>query len=343
MSLLVLAPFTQGPIRGNRVSVDRTVSTLRKAGLEVCLREGGPRDSLDALVADTQSSTWRLIHAFHAFHAGVQAYNLARVLELPYLITITGSDLFEEQYSANPLTAASVTAADRIICFDRLIGCQVAKTFAVPTERIVTIPQGVQWYADAGDAYRSQDGRAVLFLPAALRPVKGVLEMIEALAPLYAQCPFELLVAGGALDAVYAERVRQLARCYPFVTLLGEVPHEQMGYYYRGADLLLNGSWFEGGLANSVLEGLAMGCTVVARDVIGNRAAVSVGENGYLFTHDDELLEIVMRLLSDRQALTAGRGRIAECARQRYSPQQEGELLLACYRSILNLSQDLLF
>lgn len=72
----------------------------------------------------------------------MQAYNLARVLELPYLITITGSDLFEEQYSANPLTATSVTAADRIICFDRLIGCQVAKTFAVPSERIVTIPQG---------------------------------------------------------------------------------------------------------------------------------------------------------------------------------------------------------
>ena len=343
MSLLMLAPFSSGPSRGNLVTVSRTVRILRQEGLSVVVADCQQSLSADQLTPLIMAEDCRLIHGFHAYHTGLLAYDLYQRSGLPYILTITGSDLFDPLYRDHVGTIRAVQAAARIICFDKTIAVRVAEAFAIPMDNLCVIPQSVDWYPDDGERYRSSRSGGVILLPAALRPVKGVCEAIQALAPIAESLSFELLVAGGDIDAEYGDAVRRAAEQYHFVKVLGDVPHDQMGYYYRGADIVLNSSWFEGGLPNGIIEALAMGCPVVARDIVGNRAAIRDGVDGSLFHSDEELQAQIVRLLSNRDHMRGERTARADFARQRFSPAREASELLACYREVLTLPPNTLF
>jgi glycosyltransferase involved in cell wall biosynthesis len=81
------------------------------------------------------------------------------------------------------------------------------------------------------------------------------------------------------------------------------------------ADIVLNCSLSEGGMANSVLEALAFGRAVLASDIEGNRSLIEDGVTGLLFTGPDAFVDQTTRLLSDaglRHRLgEAGRARVA--------------------------------
>jgi glycosyltransferase involved in cell wall biosynthesis len=79
------------------------------------------------------------------------------------------------------------------------------------------------------------------------------------------------------------------------------------------ADIVLNCSLAEGGMANSVLEALACGRAVLASDIEGNRSLIDNGVTGLLFSGPGDFAGKAARLLGDpalRQKLgEAGRAR----------------------------------
>jgi glycosyltransferase involved in cell wall biosynthesis len=81
------------------------------------------------------------------------------------------------------------------------------------------------------------------------------------------------------------------------------------------ADVVLNCSLSEGGMANSVLEALALGRAVLASDVPGNRSLVEDGVTGLLFGTPEELTAKADRLLEDPDL----RARLGEAGRERVS------------------------
>jgi glycosyltransferase involved in cell wall biosynthesis len=101
------------------------------------------------------------------------------------------------------------------------------------------------------------------------------------------------------------------------------------------ADVVLNCSISEGGMANSVLEAQALGRAVLAADIPGNRALVENEVTGLLFGADAELEAAARRLARDpalRARLgAAGRARVTE----RYAPAREIEGYLAVYRRLI--------
>jgi glycosyltransferase involved in cell wall biosynthesis len=104
------------------------------------------------------------------------------------------------------------------------------------------------------------------------------------------------------------------------------------------ADVVLNCSLSEGGMANSVLEALALGRAVLASDIPGNRSLVEDGITGFLFGGPEELAAKADRLLQDpdlRARLgTAGRERV----NARFGSDRETDGYLAAYARLAPVS-----
>lgn len=334
MRIALFSPFSSGPLRGNMITVQRIAQHLPATGWETMTVALDTTDMSQAkqLVDRYQPD---LLHAFHAFHSGPTARRLAAHHQTPYLITMTGSDLHDPAFCRHTASAQALQDAAAIICFDSLAADLLTTLYPHLVAQTHIIPQGVTPLATRHPFSRPEPSFIIL-LPAALRPVKGILEAFDALAPLAQQAPqLRLWVAGGDLDPQYATRIRQQAATLPWVTLLGEVPHERMGDLFAACDLVLNHSHFEGGMANTLLEAMAAGKPVIASDVIGNRSLIRQSETGWLFKDHHELYELTERLMRDQLLLKTTGKNAKQMVLTQLSAQHEATRLAELYHQVL--------
>lgn len=275
-----------------------------------------------------------LLHAFHAFHAGPVARRTATALNIPYLITLTGSDLFDPSLRDHPDTRQAIADAAAITCFDSLVAKLAAGSFPGSAQKIVVIPQGVEPFPESLPLPKPENSFIIL-LPAALRPVKGIDFAIHQLAPLATKLPgLQLWIVGGALDSRYEASIRAEAANCPWVKLLGETPYQSMGQQYVTADLVLNSSEFEGGMANVLLEAMIMAKPVLARDIPGNRSLILHGKTGWLFEDGDTLRQLILALAQQPdQREQVGRA-AQRFVTEHYSPSQEALTLIKLYKKL---------
>ena len=298
MHIALICPFSSGPGRGNITTVRRIADNLPAAGCRITMV------NLDAMSAEEQLAVLDqdnpgLLHAFHAYHAGPTARIASQKSGIPYLITITGSDLFDSILCSAEETRSAILDAAAVTCFDPLVAQRLTKVFPHISGKLTVIPQGVA-PLPVQNSFPHPDDNFLILLPAALRPVKGVINAIDALTPLTLEFPsLRLIVVGGSLDPEYADKVQEMVGARPWVQLFGDIPYQQMGALYSAADLVLNSSVFEGGMANALLEAMVMGRPVLARDILGNRSLISHGETGWLYSNDYELKELVRMLMLD--------------------------------------------
>ena len=239
-----------------------------------------------------------------------QLENMQKKTAIPYIITITGSDLFDPYMNSHPETVSALGKAACVTCFDQVVASETLAAFPFLKEKLIIIPQGVEKLSPASDWPRTDDTFLIL-MPAAIRPAKGILEAINALEPLKAELPdMRLLLAGGDIDPEYAMEIKTRIEPLDWIETAGDVPHDKMSGLYSASDLVLNCSLFEGGMANSILEAMIMGRPVLARDIPGNRSAVKNGETGWLYSSDEELRRIII-MLAEQPGLRKSAGRAA--------------------------------
>ena len=175
------------------------------------------------------------------------------------------------------------------------------------------------------------------FLPAGLRRVKNVLAPLAPLSRLNRKYPqVRFLLAGPVLEQDYADEVLQRMDEHPFARYLGTIDHDAIDAVYRSCDVVLNCSVFEGGMANSVLEALALGKPVLASAAEGNRSVIEHGVTGLTYMNEDDFYRQALRLIED---IGLGK-RLGEngcrLVREKYSPRKEGAAYLDLYRQILS-------
>lgn len=334
MRIVLLNPFSHGPLRGNMITVQRIAHHLPTVGCESAIigLDAVSPDQAQQLIDQFQP---KLLHAFHAFHSGPTARLLARQTGRPYVVTMTGSDLYDPSFYSHPDTLLALQDAAAITCFDQLAADQLTRRQPELEPRVQVIPQGVTPLT-ATEPFLRPANSFIILLPAAIRPVKGILEAITALAPLADQDPrLQLWLAGGDLDVSYADQVRHQAAGLPWVRLLGEVPHQRMGDLFAACDLVLNNSSFEGGMANTLLEAMAAGKPVIARDVSGNRSLIRHNEAGWLFKNQRHLRQLITQLLSCPEPLKTAGTTAKTLVTSRFSPQHEAAALAALYTRLV--------
>ena len=344
--LAVLTPFAAPSVRGNAVTVGRVVHGLRERGIAVAVWDLSA-SSEATIEGGVEGDPPALIHAFHAYRVGPLALRLARRLEVPLVVTLTGTDANHDLF--DPARAASVwrvlEGAAAVTAFDDSIVERVAGVLPDLRSRLVVVPQAVRFDARAPfDLARHWPlpSARVLFvtdvnsrLPVLVRPVKAPRTAVAGLDALAAADPrVRLLLAGPVLDEQEGAALHRDLAARPWARHIGPVPHAQMASLLDAADVVLNCSFSEGGMPNSVLEALALGRAVLASDIPGNRTLVEDGVTGLLFADSGALAAQAARLARDPVL----RGRLGAAGRalveSKYPPARELDGYAAVYRRL---------
>ena len=335
MRIALITPHYCPDIRGNAVTVRRIEHHLRLLG---CTPDVFALDSVSAESAVTRiiAGGYDLCHAFHAHEGGSVARMIANLSNVPYIITLTGSDInMACADNRRGETLAALAGSTRIVAFHSSIAERLVFEFPALADRIAVIPQGVLL---PGKIYvEPPTDQFTFLLPAGLRPVKNVLFPLEPLARLILEEPsLRLVIAGPMLDKVYATQVVDQLRHFPFANYIGAVEHPEMGKLYRQASAVLNTSLSEGGMANSLLEAMAWCRPVLAAAIEGNRSLVTDGVTGLLYRDSAEFFDKARQLLIDSTL----RKQLTSTARQmlleKHSPECEATEYLKLYREILS-------
>jgi glycosyltransferase involved in cell wall biosynthesis len=334
MRIAIISPYSLLPMRGNITTVARIAHSLEASGQQVIVI---PADvtNIDAMESRLDGFEPHIIHGFHAYICGEIARRQAERLGVPCVITTTGSDVNATELRIHACTQYAMEHADSVVCFDESARSQVVRSFPNISDRIAVIHQGVEMPpATEYVCDRIPEDSFVVFLPAALRPVKNIEFPICALSSLARENGnLVLVIAGGILDTGYADLVcRQIAAVH-FVIWLGEVPREQIGALYTRADVVINCSHHEG-MPNSLLEAMSMGKPVLAVDIPGNQSLVRDNVTGWLYRNKSEFCSIILTLMHDAELrLETGR-RAREFVREHFSSNIEAEQYIKLYTAL---------
>jgi len=322
--VVLVSSALQQPTRGNHTTIQRWMRFVQ--GVDLVL--------VPATTPVELGFTPDLVDGYHAIHGGHAAKRLADRYGVPLVVNLGGTDLFA--------CLKGDAAVERVL----LAAAYVTGAFPEFGERLrehfgrainyATVPRGVPIPADLPP--REPHDTLRVLLPSGLRPVKDVLLAIDLGERLRTRgLPIELRILGPAMDRHYARRVRERAKVAGFVTI-DEMEPERMHDAYFAADVVWNTSVHEGG-SNALLEAVAHGCAIFARDIPGNQEMLhEAGAAGVLFRADDtDLAESFHRALlaEDAEARQARVAKGLKWLRERHDPVAEARAIEAVWRKVL--------
>ncbi len=345
LRVALLTPFGVPSVRGNAVTVDRIAQGLSERGVEVRVWDLAvtPETTIESEVAAYRPG---LVHAFHAYRVGPLALRLARRAETPVVVTITGTDANHDLFDAERAAVVRrvLEGAVAIAVFHESMRRRIAGALPDLAARITVIPQSVRLPDgepfDLGARWPLPPDRVLFLFPAGIRMVKQPRLPLRPFDRLVAGRPVaRLLYAGPILDPDEGAALLRDIATRPWARYVGAVPHAQMRSLLEASDVVINASISEGGMANSVLEAMAVGRPVLASDIDGNRPLVEDGVTGFLFRTEDELEKGARRLLDDpglrRRLGDAGRAKLDRL----YPHEREIDGYEALYRQLSQVHQ----
>jgi glycosyltransferase involved in cell wall biosynthesis len=209
-----------------------------------------------------------------AFPDGVAAVQLARMLGVPAVVKVQGSDLnvLPRTRSIAMWLARALPRAARVVAVSAPLA-EKARGFGVSPERIKIVRNGVDRELfsprsrhEARVRLGLSDGRWLLFVGNVLE-TKGVRPLLDAFAEVAREDPtLRLAIVGdGPLRPLCEEAARG---CNGRIVVTGRRPLDELGWWYGAADVVVLPSFHEG-TPNVVLEAQVVGRPVVATSVGG--------------------------------------------------------------------------
>ena len=217
---------------------------------------------------------------------------------------------------------------------------------ALPDARTRVIPNGIDAARFAALPDAERDGHTVLFV-GAVKPRKGVLQLVQAMAAVRERIPGARCWIVGSLDQepAYVAQVRAAITergLDEAVELTGRLSPEALLSRYAAADVFalpsLNLSGRFEGFGLALLEASAAGLPVIGSRDCGAEDAVRVGETGLLVSQSSmvpDLTDAIVQLLSN-PGLRAQMGAAGRAFAQQQTWDAAAAALLALYREQLN-------
>ncbi|SCG68747.1 glycosyltransferase [Micromonospora halophytica] len=348
-----------------RDAVDLPVTVRAPDGYDVVHVPAGPAEPVakDALLPHMKEFSgwlvehWRggdwtpeVIHA-HFWMSGLAALAASRQTGVPVVQTYHALGTVKKRHQG-----VQDTSPARRISYERELGRAVDRVVAqcqdevgelvrlgVPRSRMTVVPSGVNLttFAPLGPAADREPDRPRVLTVGRLVERKGFQTVVRAMELVpQAEC---VIVGGppaGLLETdPYARRLRALAETCGVadrVKLVGAVPREEMGRWYRSADLLVAAPWYEP-FGLTPLEAMACGVPVVGTAVGGIKDTVVDGVTGDLLPARDPqaLGTAIQRLLDDRIRRFGYATEALRRARRSYSWGTAAERLAELYGEVV--------
>ncbi len=229
--------------------------------------------------------------AHYAYPDGYAAMNLARRHRLPLLVKVRGSDInvFTKDALRRRLTLRTLKGADRVVAVSEALKRKMVE-LGLPPTKISVVCNGVDRERFApGD--REACRRDLNLAPkpftflfvGSLRPLKGVLNLIEAFRALPSEVRGGarlLMLGAGELKIELTERI-DAHGLGEIVRLVDPVAHDEIPRWLGACDCLVLPSSHEG-YPNVVVEALAAARPVIASRVGGIPEIIVDGKSGIL-------------------------------------------------------------
>jgi len=283
VKVLILTPTRLPDLTGNAMTAERLRFGLEKEGIKVeVIRSDSPHlpSKLTAFKPD-------IIHALHAKKSGLTAMDCSRLQKIPFLVTITGTDLYRDLLDSNRNdTSLVLEATGAVVVYSNLTLDRLKSELPNIPAKTRVINKAVH-FNETSTKDISSPKKAAFLLPSGIRPVKAPSFAIEPLEKLKKEFPhISLTVAGPRLDDGEWELFSRKSKGKDWIRHF-TVSHDEMPDIYREADIVLNTSISEG-LSNAVLEAMYFGRPVLASNCEGNMAAIENGKEGLLYKNGDE-------------------------------------------------------
>ncbi len=341
MRVGIVTPFYFPSVRGNSITVQRIESGLRDHrvivrvwSLEESPSPGEILHALDAFAPD-------LVHGFHVSASGRIVTDASSRLGIPSILSVTGTDINTDLFDPDRRTEVMevLRRATRVVVFHDVMRAKLTGELPETADRIRVIGQTVRCLEAPFDLRHHlglTPNDLIFLIPAGIRRVKHVTFCLKPLDALRVQYPqIKAVFAGPIIEAAEGIRLQELLRDYPWAFYLGPVPHEQMFAIVSSADVVVNSSRSEGGMANSILEAMSRGRAVLASDIEGNRSVVREGIDGLLFASESEFARKAERLIREpglrRQLGQTGQQKIE----REFSREREIRDYLGLYREAI--------
>lgn len=337
--VLIVTPSYLPDITGNAVTAHRLYKGLRDRGIDVNIvvsRELGVgrefKQNSELHTPDSQL----IIHALHALKGGVPAMEMAERFDVPFVVTITGTDLNIDLLQSENLEILRVLdRAARIVTYSPLSKERLSSRLPLVSKKITVIRPSVEIARQKGGRGRLPSGFNFL-LPSGIRKVKDPTFAIRPLETLRKEFPsINLTIVGPLIDDAEWKNLSDAMGGRGWISYM-KVKHDDMPDIYDSADVVLNTSVSEG-LSNAILEAMSLGKALLASDCEGNRSVISDGIEGLLYKQGDEedFLDKAKTLILDHDM----RERLGKAAREKvakeYSIDAEITGHLRLYREVL--------
>lgn len=340
MNLALVTPYYFPSVRGNSITVQRIESGLRDQGIEVRVFSLDRQDRAGIMAAIRRARP-DVIHGFHATQSGPLIAEAARAVGIPSAVTVTGTDVNQDLFdpTRSPLVQEVLYAVRTVVAFHETMAEKIRRAVPAVAAKIRVIGQAVLCDGSRYDlrgALGLHPGDFVFFQPAGVRRIKNIPVVLPPLTALQGRHPeVRYVLAGPAIEADEAARVKGMLRGLRWATYLGAVDHERICAGLSAVQVVINSSLSEGGMSNAVLEAMSKGVPVLASDIDGNRSVIADGEDGFLFASAAEFLAKAECLLDD-PALRAMMGHRAQMKiASRFRLEGEIRKYLALYRDLV--------
>ncbi|MGK2905433.1 MAG: glycosyltransferase [Desulfuromonadales bacterium] len=334
MRILIVVP-SQNQVSGNWVTARRFQHGLAKHGHRVAIHDTHlqPTDAFRQSLLDFAPDVTMLLHAYRS---GKPWQEAAGDLGIPSVVLLTGTDvnLGLDDPQQSKVIRAIMRQATFVVLQNPLIAAELAVRHPELTANLRVLKPGITLGTLPYDLHSTHDlaKEQTLFLcPAGIRPIKGVLQllnMFDLVAKKSTAC--HLAFCGPLLDESYCSRFLAATEKRPWASYLGTIPVEAMANAMRGADVILNNSQTEG-LANALLEAATLGVPILAHNIPGNAAVVRHGINGLLYATEAQFVQCALQLLNQARRL-----QLSCPAPETYNPRHETAGLINLLLEALN-------
>ena len=249
-------------------------------------------------------------HSYDLCHAflGVPCGLVAMMLNLPYIVSLRGSDvpfynprfLWLDRLFLQWLSRIIWKRAEKVIANSQGLKQLATKVFS--GEKIEVINNGVDTVFFSPEPSKSKQEKKRLHLLCVSRLIKrkGIEYLIKAVAKLKGKV--ELTIVGEGKEERNLKRLALTLGVSLYVKFKGRVPHHTLKEIYQNSDLFVLPSLNEG-MSNAVLEAMACGLPLILTSTGGTAELLS--GNGYVVRKKDvqSLVDKLKRFLANKELL----------------------------------------
>lgn len=339
MKIALFEPYSPELLRGNSIAAERLSGWLSHYGVSVrffSLYEGHNKTRIINHLCKFQPD---FLHGFHACKTGPLVKEISGELHIPYIISMRGTDAYEDAMKKAPCKKMSSVLKDAccIVVFHPFMKKTLLNMFPSVKNKIKIISQGVDISSPLKRNPRAKENAKTVSFGYAggIRKLKGIHLILTALKKVHRNYSnIRFYMAGPVIEDHYAKTILKEIHSLPWSTYLGEIPHKNMSSFYNLIDVYVNASISEGA-SNAVLEAMWFKKCVLASRAEGNRAIIRNAKNGYLFSSSADLARKSEFLITHPESRESTGSAAEQFVKHFHSAEQEAKKYYYLYHECL--------